>query len=100
MEKITEFDVPKPEERLQRIEHPRSNHSGVIKFLVSPGEKVTKGQPIAEITDIFGRPLGDGYIRTEHDGYMIALYPTMTVYPSGAISEMGIKDTESMIVKI
>ncbi|MHA1638325.1 MAG: succinylglutamate desuccinylase/aspartoacylase family protein [Candidatus Thorarchaeota archaeon] len=100
IEEITEFEVPKPKERLQRIEHPRSGHSGVIKFLVSPGEKVTKGQPIAKITDIFGRPLGDGYIRTEYDGYMIALYSMMAVYPHGAISEMGIKDNEPLLVKM
>ncbi len=99
MEEITEFDVSQPEERLQRIEHPRSNQSGLIKFLVKPGEKVTKGQPIAKLTDIFGKPLDDGYIRTEYDGYMIALYSMMTVYPNGAISEMGIKDDEPMVVK-
>ena len=100
IEEITEFDVPNPEHRLQRIEHPRSNYSGVIKFIVKPGERVTKGQPIAKITDIFGRPLGDGFIKTEYDGYMIALYPMMTVYPNGAIAEMGIQDNEDMIVKI
>ncbi|MHA1576865.1 MAG: succinylglutamate desuccinylase/aspartoacylase family protein [Candidatus Thorarchaeota archaeon] len=99
MEEITEFDVTQPKERLQRIEHPRSEHSGVIKFLVKPGEKVTKGQSIAKLTDIFGKPLGDGFIRTEYDGYMIALYPTMTVYSNGAISEMGIKDVDPMVVK-
>ncbi|MFX0117366.1 MAG: succinylglutamate desuccinylase/aspartoacylase family protein, partial [Candidatus Hodarchaeota archaeon] len=99
-EEITEFLVSQPSERLRRCEHPRAKHSGILRFLVNPGEQVSKGQPIAKITDIFGRPLGDGYIRTDHDGYMIALRNKMTVYPNEAIAEMGIKDEEPLIAPI
>ncbi len=91
-EKITEYRVPVPSYRIRRIEHPRSAHSGIIKMLVGPGEKVVKGQAIAKITDIHGRPLGDGIIRTEYEGYMIALRDQITVYPNMGIAEMGIKD--------
>lgn len=91
-EEITEFEVPKPEHRLRRFEHPRTMHSGIIRILVEPGEKVTKGQPIARITDIHGRPIGDGIIKTEHDGYMIALRDQMHIYSQQQVSEIGIKD--------
>jgi predicted deacylase len=96
-EEITEFDVTQPKERLQRIEHPRASDSGIIKFLVNPGEKVSAGQKIAKFTDIFGRPIGDGYIRTDYEGYMIALHSEITIYPHGSISEMGIKDDAEMV---
>ena len=96
-ERITEFPTPKPEKRLRRIEHPRTKQSGIIRFLVGPGDKVTKGQPIARLTDLLGRPLGDGFIRTDYDGYMIALYSEITKYENDVISEMGILDTEDII---
>jgi predicted deacylase len=99
-EEITEFSVSQPSERLRRCEHPRAKHSGILRFLVDPGERVSKGQPIAQVTDIFGRPIGDGYIRTDHDGYMIALRNKMTVYPNEVIAEMGIKDEEPLIAPI
>ncbi|MFX0052185.1 MAG: succinylglutamate desuccinylase/aspartoacylase family protein [Candidatus Hodarchaeota archaeon] len=100
-EKITEFPLPNENDELvRRCEHPRSKHSGIIKFLVGPGDKVKKGQPVASITDIFGRSLGDGYIRSEHDGYMIALQSKITVYPNDAIAEMGIKNDEPLVVPI
>ena len=96
-EEITEFDIPKPSMRLQRIDHPYAPKSGVIQFLVGPGEEVAAGQPIAKYTDIFGRPIGDGFLRTDYAGYMIALRSQMTVYPHTAISEMGIADDAEMI---
>lgn len=97
-EQITEYKVPVPEYRLRRIEHPRSQHSGIVKIIVGPGEKVKKSQPIAKITDIHGRPIRDGLIRTEYDGYMIALRDQMTIYPNMGIAEMGIKDEYDIIV--
>ncbi|MHA2244158.1 MAG: succinylglutamate desuccinylase/aspartoacylase family protein [Candidatus Hodarchaeales archaeon] len=99
-EEITEFLVPKPNEQLRRCYHPRSKQSGIIRFLINPGDQVKKGQPVALITDILGRQLGDGYIRTEYDGYMIALRSEMTVYPNDPIAEMGIKDDAPIVVPI
>ncbi len=99
-EEITEFLVPKPNEQLIRCYHPRVKQSGIIRFLVNPGDQVKKEQPVALITDILGRQLGDGYIRTEYNGYMIALRSEMTVYPNDPIAEMGIKDDAPIVVPI
>ncbi len=100
MEEITEFIIPKPTERIRRSYHPRAKQSGIIKFLVNPGDQVTKGQPIAKITDIVGRPLGDGYIRTDYDGFMIGLRSEVTVYPNDTIAEIGIKDKAPILALI
>ncbi|MFX1512221.1 MAG: succinylglutamate desuccinylase/aspartoacylase family protein [Promethearchaeota archaeon] len=100
MEEITEFPVPKPNERIRREDHPRMKESGIIRFLVSPGDRVTKGQTIARITDIFGRPLGDGFIRTDYDGYIIALRSGMAFYANQGICEMGIKDDVPLVAPI
>ena len=99
-EKITEYKVPTPDYRIRRIEHPRATHSGIIKMLVGPGEKVMIGQAIAKITDIHGRPLGDGVIRTDYEGYMIALRDQITVYPNMGIAEMGIKDEYDILAPV
>ena len=56
-----------------------------------------KGQVIASITDIHGRPLGEGVIKTEHDGYMIALRDQMTIYSQQGVAEMGIKDQDDIL---
>jgi predicted deacylase len=92
IEKVTEYTVPTPEYSIRRIEHPRAKDSGIVRLLVEPGERVTKGQMIAKITDIHGRPVGEGVIRTDYDGYMIALRDQMTIYPHEHVAEMGIRD--------
>ncbi len=68
--------------------------------MINPGDYVKKGQPVARFTDILGRPLGDGYIRTEYDGYILALQSQMTVHPNEAIAEIGIKDEYPLVVPI
>ena len=100
IETITEFPIPTPKEQLRRSSHPRTKHSGIIQFLVNPGDQVKKGEPIATITDILGRKLGDGYIRTNYDGYIVALRSEMTVYQNNYIAEMGIKDDVPVVVPI
>lgn len=96
-EKITEYKVPIPEYRIRRIEHPRAKYSGIVRLLVEPGEKVSKGQAIAKITDIHGRPLGNGFIKTDYEGYMIALKDEVTIYPHQHVAEMGIKDENDIV---
>ncbi|MHA1934068.1 MAG: succinylglutamate desuccinylase/aspartoacylase family protein [Candidatus Thorarchaeota archaeon] len=97
MEGTPEFTVPQPDERMRRIEHPRTKSSGIVKFLVNPGDMVDKGQLIAKLTDVYGRPIGDGFIRTDYAGYMIALYSQICFYPDQAICEMGILDEDEMV---
>ncbi|TFF92164.1 hypothetical protein EU546_07820 [Candidatus Thorarchaeota archaeon] len=99
-ERITEFDTPRPKKRIRRIEHPRAETAGIVKIVVDPGQHVEEGDPIARFTDILGKPIGDGYIRTEHDGYMIALRSNMTVYTNDQVAEMGIEDDEPLIAEI
>ncbi len=99
-EEITEFKILKSSERIRFFNHPRAKHSGIIRYLVKPGDQVTKGQPIAKIMDILGRPLGDGYVRTDHDGYIIGLNMGVTIYRNDTIATMGIKDDAALVVQI
>ena len=100
IEEITEFPVIKPNERIRRYDHPRTKQSGLVKFLVEPGDYVSKGDKVAKITDIFGRPLGDGFIRTDYDGYIIGLQEGVTFYPNASIAAMGIPDNAPLVAPI
>jgi predicted deacylase len=99
MEEISDFGIGRPQKRVRRIEHPRAPQSGIVKLLVEPGQLVKAGDPIARFTDIHGRPIGDGFIRTEQDGIMIALRDKMDVYPNDIVSEMGVEDDEPIIAQ-
>src|SRR5690348_18397130 len=58
--------IPQPDlgYPVTRLSHPRVPEPGIVAPLVRLGEIVRAGQPVAELTDIWGRPLGeDGLIR-------------------------------------
>ncbi len=99
IEEVTEFATPQLDYRMRRFAHPRSEHSGIVRFLVGPGDVVKRGQAVASITDIFGRAIGDGFIKSEYDGMMINLQNRMITYPQQPIAEMGIKDDHPIVVK-
>lgn len=52
---------------------PRARTSGVIRYHVVPGQVFRAGELLATLTDIHGRPLADGELRAEADGWVLAL---------------------------
>lgn len=41
--------------------------------------------------------MGDGFIRTEYDGYVIVLRSHITVYRNDSIAEIGIADDTPLV---
>jgi len=83
-----------------RVRHTWDYHapeSCVVLHVVQPGEMVKAGQPIAEIRDIWGRPLGEGVIRAKQDGFMVARAHGIYFYAGQDIAVMAIPDTEPIV---
>ena len=76
--------IPRPavDFPVRRMMHPRAPQSGIVTHLVDTGDVVRKGQAVARLTDIYGRPLGpdDGLLRTEHDGYVVGRMQGIVYY--------------------
>jgi predicted deacylase len=93
--------VPQPDlgYPVRREGHPRPKQAGVVHKLVRPGETVRAGQPVAELRDIWGRPLGDdgGLLRTAHDGWVINLRSGVAAYPNNVIMDLAIRDDEPLV---
>jgi uncharacterized protein len=75
--------------------HPECPESGVVKFLVNPGDHVKKDQPVATITDIFGRKKGKGIIKTNKEGYVICQFEGAMFYSGSPILKIASKFSES-----
>ena len=82
---------------VRREPHPRPAVTGIAAKLVAPGDVVRAGDPVAELRDIWGRPLGDdGYLRTEKDGWVLNLRPGVGVYPNRAILDLAVRDDDPL----
>jgi predicted deacylase len=81
-----------------RLSHPRVPEPGIVAPLVRPGEIVRAGQPVAELTDIWGRQLGeDGLIRTEHEGWVLSLRSGAQGHRHRPVLELAIRDNEPLV---
>lgn len=79
---------------VRREPHPRPPVAGIIEKLVTPGELVCIGQPVAQVHDILGRAAGedDGLLRSLKDGRVINLRSGTGVYPGHAVMDFAVRD--------
>lgn len=69
----------KTKERLELVENITSSESGIIKFLVKPGQFVKTGNALAKITNVLGKI--EEIIFATHDCYIIALNDYAVSFP-------------------
>ena len=75
-------------------------HAGIVHHLARPGEAVKKGQPLAQMRDIFGRPIGkdNGLIRSDYDGFVYGWTHGVVRYQGESIMSLAIRDDSELIV--
>lgn len=100
LEPMPAIPQPKVDYPVRRMMHPRVSQSGVVTHLVMEGDLVKKGDTIARLTDIYGRPLGpeDGLLRSEHDGYVVGLLPGTVYYENEPVIWMSVRDDNEMLL--
>jgi len=97
MEPIEGIPVVDPGFAVRRCQTPRVSEACVVLHLVQPGDLVRAGDPVAQVCDIWGRPLGDGLLRAEHDGFVIGRSHGIYFYPGDAMLGLAIRDEAPLI---
>lgn len=97
MEPITGIKVVDPGFRVRRAGTPRVTEPCVVLHLCEAGDIVKVGDPVAEVRDVWGRPVGEGILRAEYDGFVIGRLHGIYYYPGMPIYAMAIRD-ESPVV--
>jgi predicted deacylase len=94
IEGITVIDPGYP---VRRLSTPRVNQPGVVMHLVQSGDMVEKGQPVALLRDIWGRPIGEGIIRSEYDGFVLGRSHGILFYPGEAVLTLAVPQDGDMV---
>ncbi len=81
---------------VRRRRTPRVTEPCVVEHLVQPGEAVGRDDPVARTLDIWGRPLGEGVLRAECDGFVLSRAHGIYYYPGDAVLTMAIRDEEPL----
>ena len=96
-EPITGIKVVDPGFQVRRMQTPRVQEACVALHLVEAGDIVKAGDPLAEVRDIWGRPIGDGLLRSEHDGFILGRSHGIYYYPSDAVLCTAVRDSAPLI---
>ena len=96
-EAVEGIKIVAPGYAVRRRATPRMTEAGVVIHQVEPGDLVGIGDPVAEIRDIWGRPLGDGLIRSEYEGFVIGRAHGIYFYPGQSILSMAIRDDKPLV---
>ncbi|HTI52477.1 MAG TPA: succinylglutamate desuccinylase/aspartoacylase family protein, partial [Planctomycetaceae bacterium] len=91
-EPITGIKVVDPGYPCRRRSTPRVSGPCVVRHLVTSGDIVKQGDPIAEIRDIWGRPIAEKILRSECDGWIMGRTHGILHYPGTEICGMGVRD--------
>lgn len=87
-----------PDARVRRRDDgPYPSHAGILDYAVAPGDYVRAGGVVAEIRDLWGRPVGDGTVVAAADSWIIGLEDGILAYPGAAIAHIGLLDEGSLV---
>ena len=91
--------LPKPatDRRLRREDGPYPPASGVLDYRVQPGDTLLPGGVVADLRDIWGRPIGDGVVRVDAESWIIGIEDGLLAYPGAAIAHIGIVEDSPVV---
>ncbi len=96
-EPIEGIQIVDPGFPVRRRGAPRVSEACVVLHLVQAGDLVKAGDPLAEVRDIWGRPIGDGLLRSEYDGFVIGRSHGIYFYPGDEALMLAIRDDAPIV---
>jgi predicted deacylase len=97
LEPITGIQVVNPGYPTRRSRALRAEEPCVVLHRVEAGEPIQAGDPIAEVRDVWGRPLGDGHLWAEHDGFVLGRAHGIYFYPGQMVLYTAIRDDAPLV---
>ncbi|MGQ0637466.1 MAG: succinylglutamate desuccinylase/aspartoacylase family protein [Planctomycetaceae bacterium] len=91
-EPIVGIKVIDPGFACRRLGAPRVSVPCVVRHLVEAGDVVRSGQAIAEVRDIWGRPVAEKILRADCEGWIMGRTHGVLHYAGRAVCEMAVRD--------
>ncbi len=91
--------LPRPatKQRLRREDGPFPPAAGILDYRVQPGDTLPAGGIVADLRDMWGRPVGDGLIKTEVESWIIGIEDGLLAYPGAAITHVGVVEDSPVV---
>lgn len=96
-EPITTIDRIDPGYAVRRSDAVRSPLPCILLPRVDAGDTVQEGDPLADMVDVWGRPVGDAVLRSPYDGFIWSRPHGIYMYPGQTAVAMAIRDETPLI---
>ncbi len=97
MEPIDQVRVVDPGYPIRRSSVLRVDQACVLHHLVEAGDTLAPGQAVAEIRDIWGRPIEDGYLRNHQEAVVLGRPHGIYFYPGDVALHIAIRDDAPLV---
>lgn len=83
--------------RMRREDGPYPPAAGILDFRVSPGVALAAGSVIADLRDLWGRPVGEGVVRVATDSWVLGIEDGILAYPGAAVAHIAVADDSPVV---
>ena len=97
MEPITGIKLAQPGYRARRTESVRVPYTCIVLSRVEAGDIFHAGEVLAELVDVWGRPVGEGVLPAEHDGFVIGRAHGIYHYEGDTVLHVAIRDEHPLV---
>ena len=97
MEPLTGIPVVDPGYPTRRSEAVRCPQSCILLHRVDSGDIVQAGDVLADMVDIWGKPVGEGVLRSPYDGFIYSRSYGIYKYAGETAVSMSIRDEQPMV---
>jgi predicted deacylase len=97
-EPITACPVIEPAYPTKRDDAARARRAGILAPLLEPGARFGRGQLLARLVDLWGRPLADGDIIAPADGWLIGWNNGLAKYAGQTVASLALRDDAPFVV--
>jgi uncharacterized protein len=96
-EPMPAIPMPSFKGRMRREDGPYPSGAGILDYRVAPGTMLAAGGVIADLRDLWGRPVGDGLVRVATDAWVVGLEDGILAYPGAAVAHIAVADDNPVV---
>ena len=96
-ELVSGIKIVDPGYPVRRRFAPRVDQPSIVIHLVEAGDSIQVGDPVAELRDVWGRPINGGTIYSQDDGFVIGRHHGIYYYPGESILTIAIRNDAAMV---
>jgi predicted deacylase len=97
LEPVEGIRIIEPGFSVRRQSTPRATSPAVVEHLVQAGDAVKAGDPVGVLRDVWGRPLDEGVLLAEKDGFVLGRAHGAYFYPGQAVLHMAVRDEAPLV---